>query len=164
MSIINKIPHTARFISTSNRFTATFNVPIAGAYSFDVAANINQIVFDMQPNTVYLIERASFSCDIDEGIYLKSILTLPVYRLKKKISKEILYVKEYPLTNYLDDQEVVTWVQSDKGGDSITLSVSGVLDQVPETVGETTVIMNISFSVYAIEDKNYLMQHKDKIL
>lgn len=164
MSIINSIPHTARFISTTNLYRAWFNNPFLGGYDFEDPVNGNvQVVLETQPNTVYLIERISFAANLDQGVYLSSLSNTPKLRLKRKVASENIHMKEYRLVNYIDNQEMVTWFQSDKQSDAIIMEVTGRLIQVPETVGVDPVVINISFAIYAIEDKNFLIKHKNML-
>jgi len=130
-------------------------------YDFnDPAIGNTQIVLETQPNTVYLIERISFAANLDQGIYLSALAATPRFRLKRKIAAENIHMKEYYLVNYIDNQEMITWFQSDKTGDAILMEVTGRLSQTAEMVGFDPVVVNISFAIYAIEDKNFLIKHK----
>jgi len=158
MSVFYKIPHSSLYHPTTNIFVANFNVPSLGKYDFDIPANKNVNVLELQNNCYYLIERISLAGSVSQETYLSSIETVPFLRLKKRKSGEVVYKRDIPLVNYIDNQEIVCWVESKKAGDYLTADVFGLLEQVPETVGETQIRLNINFSIYQIKDLRVLNQ------
>jgi len=145
------IPHSARFIPTTNIFTATFNAPTVGAYNFGIAANANQVVTRLLPGSVYLIDRISIGGDISEGSFLDAIETLPQLTLRKSQTKEIVYEKSLPIVQYIDDQDVIAWVETKKSDEDLTVDLTGLLDQTADLVGEVDIKIFVSYSIYAIE-------------
>lgn len=162
MSFSFPIPHTARYIQTTNIVNATFNAPTLGVYDFGIPANTRQEVLVLDPNSVYLLGRISVGGDIGEEDFLSSVnqTTPPYFRLSRRQRKENIYSRIHPIVQYIDEQEVATWVQSDKGGDAVEISVAGILNQIPATVGKLSIILHISFSIYVVEDRNYLAKYK----
>lgn len=146
-----QIPHTARYIPTVSRFGADFNVPTVGKYNFGVDANKNVLVEKMLPGTVYLIDRISIGGDIGEGVFLDAIDTLPILTLKKSLTKEIVYKKSMPIVQYIDDQDIIAWVKTDKSNENLTLDLTGILNQTTALIGELRVELFVSYSLYAIE-------------
>jgi len=150
MAITFQIPTQSRYISTSTIFTAQFNVPTPGRYDFNVPGNQNVFVQELEPNHVYLIERMSVGGTISEGDYLSSIVDFPILSIRRSISNTIVYKKPFPIVNYADGIEIAAFIHSDKGGDNLTLSFTGTLQQLPSMVGLANVKMQISLSIYAI--------------
>jgi hypothetical protein len=150
MSIIYQIPQTSRFIPTQNTFTATFNSPALGGYSFDVAGNKGQEVLPLQPNSVYLIERLRMSATVDNGDYVSSVVAVPNVILQRSIRNERVYSRPIPVQIYTDGWEVGAWVLSDKAGDKLTMTLEGLLAQVPNTVGVASIKVTVSLSVFEI--------------
>lgn len=151
MGVTYQIPHTARFIPTTNIFNALFNVPTIGKYNFETAANTGLHVLDLKRGTTYLIDRISIGGNITEGVYLDSIDSLPELILKRKKSGEIVYKTSFPVVNYVDDQDLIGWVKSEKGGDSLIVDMKGILNQTAALVGVLSVRIHVSYSIYAID-------------
>ncbi len=161
MAITYQIPQQSRYISTSTIFTAQFNVPTPGQYDFNVAANQNINVQELEPNVVYLIERVSIGGTLSEGEYLSSIVTFPYLTIKRSISNQIVYKKPFPIVNYADGIETAAFIHSDKGGDFLTLSFIGSLLQLPSMVGLAEVKIQASLSIYAIDSGYFNAAFRD---
>jgi len=163
MSVFFQIPVTARPIQTGNIFSATFNTPTLGKYDFGIAGNQNQNVIPIQRNSIYLIERLTIAGTIDNATYLTSISTTPLLRLGKSLTGENVYARPFPIVTFLENQEFAAWVWTDKDNDFLTMSLSGILDQVLATVGVLTLKLSVSLSVYAIEDNAYAKAVRDRL-
>lgn len=161
MSIMYQIPTQSQYIATSTVFTGTFNVPTPGRYDFNVAANQNVAIQELEPNTVYLIERMSVGGSISEGDFLGSIVTFPSLVIKRSISNMIVYKKPFPIVNYADGIETAAFIHSDKGGDNLTVSFSGLLLQLPSMVGLADVKIQVSLSIYAINSGYFNAAFRD---
>lgn len=156
MSISYQIPHTSRYIPTTNTFIATFNNPTLGKYDFTGGAVQNQTVIQLFRDTIYLIERISVGGDLSEQVYRESIFsTVPILTLRRKQGNQIVYKNPMPIPNFIDDQDITAWIISDKQDDELLLSLDGVLTQVAETVGRDTLKLFISYSIYAIESSDF---------
>lgn len=162
MSISNRIPQQSRFIATSNIFSAAFGVPVIGKYSFDVAANDRQIVIPLQPNTVYLLDRLSFSGTIPQETYFSAIDTLPTIIFRYRITGEVVYMRSIPVIQYSDGKESAAWVLTNKGGDDLVLTLRGVLNQTADMVGIDPVKLNVGCEIYAIDENVYNATFRDK--
>jgi len=161
MSIGFQIPLQSRFISTSTIFEALFNIPTPGRYDFNVAANQNINVIELQRSTVYLIERLSAGGTINDQQYLESIVDFPELTIKRSVSSAIVYQRPLPIVNYTDNTECATWINSDKGNDFLSLSFKGSLRQLPSMVGIASVKMQISLSIYAIDSVYFNTAFRD---
>lgn len=155
MSINWTIPRSSQFIPTKNIFTANFNNPIIGKYSFDVPANKNIELIEMKKNSVYLIERLSVGGNIGEEDYFSALEIPPELILKKSISGERVYPRPIPVLNYCDGAEVVAWVLSAKMKDVLTCTLSGLLRQTAALNGVIAINLSVSFSIYEITNTKF---------
>lgn len=160
MAIIFKVPNQARYVQTSSIFVGTFNVPTPGVYDFGVAANTGVAVFPIQPNTVYLVERVTFSGDISGADYAAALDLAGggrglVLSLRRALDNQSVYESALPFASYVSQQESSVFVKSDKAGDILMASLTGRLNQTPALVGIASIRMSVSFSVYCIESTIY---------
>lgn len=161
MAVNFQIPTQSRYISTSTIFTAQFNVPTPGRYNFNVAANQNIQIQELESNVVYLIERMSVGGTLSEGDFLSAIVDFPLLTIRRSISNQIVYKKPFPIVNYADGIETAAFIHSDKGGDQLTLSFVGSLLQLPSMVGLAEVKMQVSLSIYAIDSGYFNAAFRD---
>ena len=154
MTVQYEVPKNARFISTTNIFTATFNNPTVGVYNFEIPdQSNNQVVLTpLLLNTVYLLGRISIGADIPEGDFLDAINTIPQLTLRKSIANEIVYQRPLPIVTYVDDQELIAWVDNKKANNSLKLEVTGILNQTAALVGKVTIKIHVNYLIYAIEN------------
>ena len=155
MSINYQIPTQSRYIPTSTVFTAVFNAnPLnPGKYDFTYtgAGNANVEVLNLQQGTIYLIERISAGGNVTEEQYLAAIDTFPLLSIKRKIKKEMVYMRPIPINNYFDGQEAGCWIHSDKSDDVLTLTFEGVLNQIASLVGVPEIKIQISLNIFAVD-------------
>jgi hypothetical protein len=161
MSINNPIPSDSEYIQPSSKFTANFNVPVLGKYSFNVAGNTNIVVLPLQLNTIYLIERISIAGDIPEDRYLEAmdnslpVNSNPFLSLKYSIGTEHLHKFPLPVLNYTDDQELVIWCFTEKKNCNLIATFTGLLMQTAYLVGKSSINIVVSFSMYAISNTEF---------
>jgi hypothetical protein len=156
MSIIKSIPKDSCFIQPVNFFDAAFNVPAAGQYSFNIPANHGQVVFPITKTSVFLIDRYSFSCTLDEGVYLRSVSVLPVFRLRRQKDNLVIYKKAIPCVNYIDSAEAIVFYNSDNENDNLIADFEGVLNQVAETVGIASIRCQVTLNIYEIVNSDWI--------
>ena len=154
-------------IETLNTFTATFNAFGLGQYSFTgVAANQNQVVLNVNERFLYLIDRISFAADIPEAVYMESLATfalpavLPTFWFTWLRDGQPMYQRRLQGVNYKDDMEFNYWFGSPKRNEQLLVTMDGVLNQVPATVGRATINAQLSLIIYQEEnlEKIRLMQ------
>ena len=150
--IIQRISKTGLPILTQNTFTGTFNAPTPGVYDFNVAANIDQVVIDLNPKYFYLIDKVSISATIPEGVFLASYNTLPELTFKYFITPYPVYPFPLPAINYIDGLDWNFFFHSNKAGDQLLISLGGILNQVAETVGIADIKILASFVIYQEEN------------
>lgn len=155
MSINWNIPRSSLFYSTRNIFTATFNNPVLGKYSFNVSGNENVQILELKKNSVYLIERMSAGGNIPEETYFSAQEVNPELILKRSISRERIYPRPIPILNYVDGAEIVAWVISNKKTDFLTATFTGLLRQTALLNGETSISISINLSIYEISNTQF---------
>jgi hypothetical protein len=160
VSVVYKIPKTAKFLQTSNRFVATFNVPTPGAYNFAVAANTGQLILSTQPNHLYLLERINVGGTIAEGDFLAAITIFPTATLRFFRENQTVYPLPLSVVNYIDNQEINAWAWSDQGNNSLIVDFAGLLTQTPALVGIGQVALGLTFNIYDITDLGYIRSFK----
>lgn len=192
MSITYQIPHDSRFLTTTNIFQATFNAVTPGKYSFTgqlngagALINKGQQVYLLQNDKILLIERMSVGGDISEEQYLEAIDILPSMRLRKSKTNEAVYFRSHPIVNYMDNKEIVAWVDSTKQAvlqknagsghsvinaipvtatnDNLIMDFDGVLSQTPALVGKVTIKINITLSIYIITSTEFYKRIKEPL-
>jgi len=164
MSVNFTVPSSARFISPAVSFTAAFNTPTVGKYDFGIAANALKTVFELQANTVYLISQMSIGGTVASEDFLESISVIPKLRFFRKVMAEGLYTEPIPITQFNASKEVSIWVISQKAGDSLQATLTGILSQTSAFVGLASITLNVSLSVYAIDEKEYNKNFRDSLL
>ncbi len=153
MSIIQTITWKSLPIETYTPFTANFNAAGLGQYSFTFqAGNQNQIVIPINNRFLYLIDRVSFSADIAEGTYLESVDVQPRLRFTYQRDGQPVYPRSLPAINYKDNLELCFWFESKKSNDNLLVSMTGILDQVPATVGKASITAQLSLVIYQEEN------------
>lgn len=157
MSIAVKIPDNARVRYPVSKFTGSL---VLGKYDFSVPANENIVLLEMNKESIYLLERINFSAQLNEGVWLKSqdtIANYPNFRLdfEKSLSASI-YPEPVRCLNYLDNAEQLLYFQSRKAGDKLRITFTGKVNQVAETVGDAEISTQVSFTIYQIDDKNWI--------
>jgi hypothetical protein len=155
MSINFDIPRSSIFHSSNNIFTANFNNPEIGKYSFLIPQNTDQPVIELKKNAVYLIERISIGGDIGEEIYFQSLEIVPELILKRSISKERIYPKPLPVLNYADGSEITAWIISNKKNDILTITMNGLLRQTALLNGVLSIKISASLSIYEITNTSF---------
>jgi len=158
--IITRIPHQAKIIQAANIFTAEFNavdgIPTGtGQYDFNQLINQRQPVIELLQNAVYLIDTVNVGGDLSEENYLESIDTRPAAVLLRSKTGETVYTKPIPIVNYIDNQGLTAWLVSDKAGEFMQISFSGVLNQIAATVGRQFLNIEISLNIYQLDSALY---------
>lgn len=164
MSVSYQIPTQSRFIATANIFTADFNAITPGKYDFtNTPGNIDVVCVDLQPNTVYFIDSISVSGNISEKQFLEAINLFPYLYVKRKIRKENVYQKPIPIANYYDGNQTSAWVFSDKFSDQLLFTFEGLFNQPASLVGISTIKIQISMNIFAIESSYFNGAFRDQL-
>lgn len=164
MSLVYSIPKTAKYIQTSNTFTAAFNVPTLGLYDFNVAGNRAQNVTPVQlnRNSIYLINRVTVAGTIPQEEYLFNIVQLPVITLRFTVQAQKLYPLPIPVVKFQDEMEAVAWFYTDMDNNFLTMDLDfGQLSQDAFLVGVPNVKINVSLSMFEIADNGFVQAFKN---
>lgn len=167
MSISYQIPTSSRYIPTNTVFSAVFNDNPAqpGKYDFTYtgAGNADIEVLELQPGTIYLIERISTGGNISEYQFLQSIATFCQVSIKYKQKKSMVYQFPVPVNNYFDGQEAACWISSDKGGDSLLLTFEGLLNQTPAMIGLQVAKIAVGLNIFAVDSAYFNGSFRDEL-
>lgn len=160
--ITHKIPFKSRIIPTENTFTANFT----GVYDFSLlAGNTRQTVLIFDPNTVYFLDNFSIAGNISSEDFLSSISTVPTLTLSKAGDKagSTIYTRSFPISQFFHNKECTCFVDSNRGNDSLLVSLNGILAQTAGLVGIDPVKLTVSFSVFAMDEKEYNQTYRDRL-
>jgi hypothetical protein len=160
--IAHNIPRQAIYLSSSNTFSAAFGTPTPGVFDFGVTANIGQTVQVLQPSTIYFIDTLNIGANISSLDYLASINTVPTLKFTRKIGNEIVYAKVIPVNTLAENKVATVWVKSDKGGDELLLTVTGILKMTAGLIGIGTVSLNVSCNIFAVHERDYTIWFNDQ--
>src|SRR5271157_4952358 len=157
--ILTKIPHNAKYIPASVIASAQFNTPTVGQYSFVVPGNTSIPLLTYQPNTWYFIDSLSVGGNISEEEYCQSIAVLPSIVFKRLIGfggvPESVYTYPLPIPKYAENRELAVFTHSDKKDDKLIVDVSGILNQIPATVGISPISLNFAIAIFQMDEKGF---------
>lgn len=161
--ITYQIPHTARYLSESLRFSALFNV-LTGEYDFSENDTNKQVVLtEMKKNAIYFIDRMTVGADIPESVYTDSIDVVPSMRIKHEIAKKQVYKRPITLPQFSDNRDIGAWTYTDKTDEVLIVDFEGVLKQVAETVGESEIRIYCAIDIYEINDNEFVRAFKNDL-
>lgn len=157
MSIIAKIPLDSRVRTPQNRFAAPFG---GGFYDFSIAANTNQLVFNLNPSCIYLVERDNFSANLIAGVWLEGQLTtaeFPRFVLTRLLTPDVsVYAEPSRCLNYKDNDEKVSYFKTDQIDDQLLITFIGKVKQTASMNFATQLITQVSFTIYQIGNPNWI--------
>lgn len=156
MSLVASFPHGSIFRPTSKIFSATFNTPTAGQYDFGIAANRDQELLSLNPNSLYYLSVLSFSANIPESAYLENISTIPTLNLFLKKSGAQIFGQGYPLVTYMQGIEVSAFFWTQQLGDTLIGTFTGILDQNSSLSGVPTINSQCSLNVHEVTDREFI--------
>jgi len=161
MSIPIQLPISAQVIPVSNVFTATFNTPTINRYDFAVAANTNQVILELERQSVYIIERMAFSMDIPEAVFQSSIDVTPRLSFTRRAPNQQEFQRAMPFVNYYKDYETYMFFNTTQSNDALRATFTGSLVQVPETVGLTEISAYVQLTIYKINDQPWVARYME---
>lgn len=151
------IPHTANYIPTRTAFSAVFNANNDGKYTFDSV----QEIIPMEINNIYYIDSVIISGNISDAIFQNSIHTNFSLHIRQRIGTVIQYQNALPLYRLSDTMTITAFSKTNKLGNFLDARLTGRLDQIAETVGKSPITINLSFNIYAINDKVFNVHFRD---
>lgn len=143
------------------RQTANLN---AGSYTF--ATSGPQPLSTLRPliaNAVYYFRSVTIAADIDEGDYLSSILTLPVFQMYPlSTGKQILFREPLSIAKYFQNFDYRLAWQTQREDDQFFCSIDGQLDQIASLIGKASITLSVILSVQEIVDTSFIKQFTQK--
>jgi hypothetical protein len=160
MSIISRIPDNSRVRYPVARFESDV-LNGAGQYVWENAGNtLVNLMEEMAPSHVYLIERVSFFANVSESDWLESMLTpadFPRVALQfNRIGGASIYAEPFRCVNFVDNNEQLIYFRALQPADILAATMFGTVEQTPGMVGKATLLAQINFTVYEITDKKWI--------
>lgn len=156
MSLSVKIPPSSLFRPSAGIFTATYNVPVVGKYSFDVPANANVDLMGLNYSSLYLFSIMNFTATVPESAYLENIETIPNVDFKLKQSGAQLFGAGYPLVTYLSNNEIAAFFWTTQEGDTLQATFKGQLGQNASLSAFGSIVAQISCNIFEITDQTFI--------
>ena len=160
MTIINKIPDNSRVLFPVSRFESSA-LNGFGRYVWENAGNTQvNLMADLEPSHVYLIERVNFFANVAESDWLSSMISavdFPRVALQfRPLRAGSIYGEPFRCVNYVDNAETLIYFRPQQRADVLTATMYGQVQQVPGMVGLLTLISQINYTVYEITDKSWI--------
>lgn len=166
MSVTFRVPHQARFITSRSVIVGMLNIPTIGKYNFDYVVNKNVFVTELVANSVYLIDKIAVGGNVAEEVFLDSIADPVNITFKTKKGNEFLYKYPYPVLKYTQGWDLTAFSFTNQNEDSLLIDATGILEQTSQLIGVASIIINVSFGIYAIDStlyrKYYSMANSEK--
>lgn len=159
-----QISHKNQMVFESCVNIAVLNSPnINGTFQTQVS---DFDITDLKKNSVYLLERFSFSCDIDEQYYQSAldVGNIPFMELHLKNSKDKLTKKRFPLISYYKNVDISLFIQSLSVDDLLQAKFSGSLIQTSDLIGLQSVSFLCSFVIFQLDNNDYNKFHREEVL
>lgn len=147
------LPRKIRYVPASAIYTAAFNAPTVGKYDFAGQSKI--FINTLLPNTVYLIDSFSIAGTIASEDFLASINTVPLLNLRKTLDNENIFDVPLQIQNYATDRQIVHFFKTGLNNCGLCASLSGLLDQIPATLGLASITISINFSIHAVDASDF---------
>ena len=153
------IPHTSQFLNVKSIFSATWNTAGDGLYTF----NENVEIMPLEENTVYFIQGIEISGDIDHNDFQAALNVNPQLFLKTRIGKRIELARSIAITQFTDDKKLEFFIKNQKKNNFLDGQFTGKLSQTADLIGKEEITINISFTIYAINDKIFNEAFRDSV-
>jgi hypothetical protein len=157
------IPQSAKYVPVSLKFTALFNTPLVGGYSFETSVNKGIELLKFQQNAWYFLDIISVGGTISELDYCNSIRDIPTLILRKAITGERVYTRPLTIPKYSETRELSVFCNSDKGyasaaqdnSDRLVADLDGSLNQIAATVGLSEISLLMSIAIFQMDEAGY---------
>lgn len=163
MSLPVIMPKGAKPILTDNEFTSTFNNPALGQYSFNVAANRNQVALVFNGHAKYWIMSCSFSLNCKESDFQTAIGSngSPTVTFKTRKTGTNIFTKSQPFNNFIDNMELSFPIESNQSGDALLLDFFCILDQPAGLFGQVNLSAFLQLNIYQISDSDWVRDFEE---
>lgn len=152
--VVFKIPHKNTLVLESVSIPALFNTPLIEP-TFQLRTYDVEIT-DLKKNSTYLLDRFSFSCDIEESDYKTALMPqIPSAKIFYGNSSTVATKKDIKLITYYSNTEISTFIKTNSENDTLRIRLSGSLTQISNLVGIYTINFLLSFMIYQIDNNDY---------
>lgn len=153
MTIIARLPQNARPRYPQARFESA--IFAAGIYDFNIPINQNVNFLQLRGQSVYVIDKFSFSAALPEGDWLSStdvpVLQFPTFSLRKETMEgNNIYMEPIPALNYIDNGDTLLYFRAKQDLEFLQITFNGQLIQVPNTVGIPQLTTQVSALIYEV--------------
>jgi len=164
MSIISRIPDNSRVLFPSVLFTSA-DLDGDGNYSWETPGNTKVTLIEtLNQGHVYLIERASFTANVDLASWLESMLTVADFPRVSvqfpRIGGASIFGDPFRCVNYVENAEMLIYFEALQKGDSLAATMFGKVKQTSGMAGLLNLLAQINFTVYEITDKSWIQEYK----
>jgi len=159
MSVHITIPEEAQVRFPTNIFSATFGAITPGRYDFtQTAGNINQLVFNLNRASIYLLTAIDFSANTAEMNYQEAIdqNSLPQIRLRTSRTQQMVFISPIAMLNYWDDKELVLFIKTTQQDDRLEVSFEGLMSQSPGLIGQAVLETYLKLTIYEIQATQWI--------
>jgi hypothetical protein len=161
--IIRTVPNSSLFRVVSAKFYFIYQTSGIHTGKYVCTGNLYDLL-PMKINTYYLIENVSIAGSIPESVFVDSVnsasfLTFELLRYQRN---ELVTSEPIIISQYYKEKTISNHVGCNKGNDGIKMRINGILNQVAETVGVTSISLVLSLSTYEIDGKIYNELYRDK--
>ena len=150
------IPYTSRIIQKSVVFPAVFNAVTPGKYNFNGGFGNYQAIMPILKGSLYFLQSVTIGGNIAVDSFLDSISVFPQLSLFRSTDKYLFFPQPFPVVNYVNAQEVNSWIFTDRDGDVLNGFLTGILDQTADLIGVSPVQLSFQFDFYEISDTAFV--------
>jgi hypothetical protein len=172
MPLSIKIPQGSQPVIVGGKFKAVFNDPTVAQYDFTnykvggTRYNVSiPLGLKFNPNYLYFFHQFNFSVNIDEATYLEAIDqdTVPLLAVKDSSTRKSIFYADFRLFRYFENSAIDSYHYSQNTDSELVADFACVLDQPGDLVGISEIYAQVSFSVYQIEDREFIMNYKNTV-
>jgi hypothetical protein len=169
MSIKSDIPQSSKLCIIGGIFTGVLNNPTIGKYNFTdykIGGNrVNVAVplgLAMNPNYLYFFHEINFSMSIAESSFLEAIEpgTVPQLAIKDSTSRRSIFHLPFRLFRYFENAAMDSFHFNSNGNASLLGDFQGMFSLVASLVGVSSILAQISMSVYEITEEKFIKNYK----
>jgi hypothetical protein len=156
------IPKSSLFRVVAVKFA--FDFQTSGIYAGKYLCTDNEEeILKMKTNTVYLIESASVSGSIPEEVFVNSVVSSSFlsFHIKRLQRSQLVTSEPVLISQYYKEKNISMHTDCNQNNDGLKICIAGVLNQVAETVGLSSISLVVSLSTYEIDGELYNRQFRD---
>lgn len=160
-------PNNSFFLQTENQFSATFNAITPGRYDWDganpLSPNNSVQVLELDPWSIYILERINFTCNIDEGDFKDVQISGDALNLRLFLgeTQNKVHLEPIPFINYLKNLETYMPFYSNEEGDTLRAQFDGNLGTNFNIAGKLVVTALVQFNIYRVQSSEWVKRFKD---